>query len=307
MGQAGQVRFHACLARTLAIAAAAAAAAACAPATVSSGPARALQPVQTTAGAVRIAAAGDIASSPTSAEGTARLVETLAPDAVLTLGDNAYEDGTTAQFQQYYDPTWGRFRDITHPAPGNHDYHTPDAAGYFRYFADQVDGRPFYAWNAGAWRMYSLNCEIPCGKGSRQLRWLRHDLATIGNRPALGYLHEPLFSCSTGHEPSPVSRAIWRALDRSTGEILLTGHNHAYERFTRQHALGQRSVNGVREFVVGTGGAERYPLLSTCRHRQAGVDGTDGVLVLRLSATEYAWRFIGTDGRVRDRGATAIR
>jgi acid phosphatase type 7 len=290
-----------------AVAAAVALAAACAPLSVSRGATSALLPERITAGDVRVAAAGDIASTPTNAEGTARLVELLAPDAVLTLGDNAYDDGTTAEFQLYYDPTWGRFLDITHPAPGNHDYHTPDAAGYFRYFAEQVDDQRYYAWNAGAWRMYSLNCEIACGKGSRQLRWLKNDLETIGNRPALGYVHEPLFTCSTGHGPSPVSRALWRALDRSTGEIMLTGHNHAYERFSRQHSLGQRSVHGIREFVVGTGGAERYPLLSTCRHRQAGVDGVDGVLLLRLSATEYAWRFIGTDGRVRDRGATTIR
>lgn len=225
----------------------------------------------------------------------------------MTLGDNAYPEGTIAQFRQYYDPTWGRFRDITRPAPGNHEYYTPQAAGYFRYFADQVDGRRYYAWNAGAWRMYSLNCEIACGRGSRQLRWLRHDLAAIGDRPALGYLHEPLFTCSTGHGGSTIARAIWRVLDRNGGRILLSGHNHAYERFARQHALGQRSDSGVREFVVGTGGAERYPLQPRCRNRQSGVDGADGVLLLRLSPVEYSWRFISTDGRVRDRGDTPIR
>jgi 3',5'-cyclic AMP phosphodiesterase CpdA len=256
---------------------------------------------------VRVAAAGDIAASPTSAEGTARLIESLAPDAVVTLGDNAYTEGSTAQYRTYYNPTWGQFRDITHPAPGNHDYYTADAAGYFRYFADQVGGRPYYAWNAGGWRMYSLNCEIACGKGSAQLRWLRHDLAAIGDRPALGYLHEPLFTCSTGHAPSTKGRGIWRVLDRNGGRILLTGHNHAYERFARQHAFGQLSRNGLREFVVGTGGAERYPLLSSCRHRQAGVDGVDGVLVLRLSPVEYSWRFVGADGRGRDHGTTPIR
>jgi hypothetical protein len=255
---------------------------------------------------VRLAAAGDIAWGPTGAADTARLVRSLDPDAVLTLGDNAYPNGTLQQFRDTYDPTWGTFRDITRPAPGNHDYYTPGAAGYFRYFADRVGGRAYYAWNAGVWRMYSLNCEIACGKGSRPLAWLKADLAKIGGRPALGYVHEPLFTCSTGHDPSPVAKAVWRALDRAGGRILLTGHNHAYERFSRQHADGSPSRRGMREFVVGTGGAVRYPLLDSCRHRQAGVDGADGVLVLRLSADGYHWRFVTVGGKVRDRGRTAL-
>lgn len=264
--------------------------------------------VRSLAGAatVRVAAAGDIARTETSARGTARLVRSLDPDAVLTLGDNAYPTGAYQQFQQYYDPTWGTFRAITRPAPGNHDYYTSGAAGYFRYFRDEVADRPYYAWNAGVWRMYSLNCEIPCGRGSRQLAWLKRDLDRIGSRPALGYLHEPLFTCSTGHDPSTRARAIWRALDRGSGRILLAGHNHAYERFARQHADGTLSRRGVREFVVGTGGAETYPLLTKCRHRLAGVDGVKGVLVLRLSADGYRWRFVTTRGVVRDHGATSF-
>jgi acid phosphatase type 7 len=269
-------------------------------------PHAAAAPDLTTATTVRVAAAGDIARTETSARGTARLIRSLGPDAVLTLGDNAYPTGSFQQFQQYYDPTWGTFRAITHPAPGNHDYLTTGAAGYFRYFRDEVGDRPYYAWNAGTWRMYSLNCEIACGRGSRQLAWLEHDLDRIGSRPALGYVHEPLFTCSTGHDPSTLARPIWRALDRASGRILLTGHNHAYERFARQHADGSLSRRGVREFVVGTGGAERYALLRSCRHRLAAVDDSAGVLLLRLSADGYRWRFITTRGVVRDRGATSF-
>jgi hypothetical protein len=255
-----------------------------------------------TAAAVTVVAAGDIARNADDGRGTARLIARIRPDHVLTLGDNAYDDGADAQYLANYDPTWGRFRSITRPVPGNHEYGTPGARGYFQYFADQVRGRPYYAWTAGAWRMYALNCEIDCRAGSAQLAWLAADLARHSRRPALAYVHEPRFTCSTHHPPYVGLSAIWTELMRARGRIMLAGHNHAYERFAKQDAAGVRNRDGLRQFVVGTGGAGVYPLRPTCRNRLAEQAGAFGVLRLDLYSDHYTWRFVAVGGRVLDTG-----
>lgn len=251
---------------------------------------------------VTVVAAGDIARRPEHGEGTARLIQTILPDAVLPLGDNAYEDGTTEQYKRNYDPTWGQFKAITRPVPGNHEYHSRDAAGYFDYFREQVRGAAYYAWDAGAWRMYALNCEIDCGKGSAQLKWLQADLAAHPQQPALAYVHQPRFTCSTHHKPEEDLSPIWAALQRGNGRIMLAGHNHAYERFAKQNASGARDPDGLRQFVVGTGGAGFYELLPACTNRQAGNDTSAGVLRLDLGRRYYWWQFISVGGRVLDEG-----
>jgi 3',5'-cyclic AMP phosphodiesterase CpdA len=251
-------------------------------------------------GPVKIVAAGDIGKSPTAGELTAQLVESRRPDAVLTLGDNAYERGSLEEYLANYHPTWGRFKRITRPVPGNHEYGTPEAAGYFDYFGRRVADRPYYAWNAGTWRMYALNCEIDCGDGSAQLRWLTRDLARHRDRPALAYLHRPRYTCSK-HAPMVEVSPIWKALQRARGRLMLSGHNHVYERFAKQNANGRRAKDGLRQFVVGTGGAEPYELTAGCANRQASTDA-NGVLVLELGPNRYRWKFVDVDGRVRDRG-----
>lgn len=252
-------------------------------------------------GTVTVVAAGDIGKSPESGRRTARLIESLAPDAVLTLGDNAYDKGSLEEYRANYRPTWGAFKGITRPVPGNHEYGTSGAAGYFAYFSRRVGDRPYYAWNAGAWRMYALNCEIDCGAGSAQLAWLRRDLARNGTRPALAYLHRPRFTCSE-HDPYVGASALWAALQRARGRVVLSGHNHVYERFGKQNARGGWSRDGLRQFVVGTGGAELYGLRTPCPRRQASANEAAGVLVLELSRSGYRWRFVGVDGVVRDQG-----
>lgn len=254
---------------------------------------------------VTVVAAGDIAKSAAGSRATARLIRSLRPDAVLTLGDNAYDDGSVSDYARKYDPTWGRFKDITRPVPGNHEYHSEGAKGYFAYFADQVRGHAYYAWNAGAWRMYALNCEIDCGPDSRQLRWLRRDVAAHADRPMLAYLHQPRFTCSTRHPPERAVSALWSVLQGGRGRILLSGHNHAYERFAPLDARGSRDPDGLRQFVVGTGGAGLYALEDSCRHRLAGADHTTGVLVLRLEPRRFTWRFVSVTGATIDRGSGA--
>jgi hypothetical protein len=251
---------------------------------------------------VTVVAAGDIARNARQGTGTARLIASLDPDAVLALGDNAYDSGTYRDYLANYDPSWGRFRSITRPVPGNHDYEDHGGAGYYRYFVDQVHGAAYYGWTAGSWRMYALNCEIECGSGSAQLAWLRKDLAQHPGTPALAYVHEPRYTCSTHHAPFTGLDAIWTALQRADGRILLSGHNHAYERFAKQDASGHRAVDGLRQFVVGTGGAGHYALRPTCLNRLAADDQHFGVLRLRLSAHSYTWQFIAVGGSVIDAG-----
>ena len=253
-------------------------------------------------GIVTVVAAGDIADDADDGRGTARLIRSMAPDAVLALGDNAYDDGSATEYREKYDPTWGRFKAITRPVPGNHEYHTRGAAGYFEYFRKQVRGNAYYAWDAGSWRMYALNCEIDCGPGSAQLTWLRADLANHANRPALAYVHQPLFTCSTKHGPYQLLKPVWAALQRRSGRIMLAGHNHSYERFAQQDSTGARDADGLRQFVVGTGGKGNYELESSCRHRQAGNDTASGVLKLELGSRFYWWQFISVGGRVLDEG-----
>ena len=253
------------------------------------------------ADSVTIVAAGDIAGASRSGRLTAALIGSISPSAVLTLGDNAYEQGTLTEYRRYYEPTWGRFRAITRPIPGNHEYKTAGGRGYFQYFQAEVGDNEYYAWNAGPWRMYALNCEIPCGYGSAQLRWLRRDLASHPG-PSLAYVHEPRFTCSTVHPPLRRLTAVWSSLQRAGGRIMLSAHNHSYERFAPLSADGTPDRDGLRQFVVGTGGASLYPLQRDCRSRQAQNDRTLGVLKLVLGPTSSTWQVIADDGRGLDEG-----
>jgi len=255
---------------------------------------------------VTLTAAGDIARRPEDGKGTAALIGQVEPDAVLTLGDNAYDDGTLQEYEDNYDPTWGKFKRITRPVPGNHEYGTPGASGYFTYFRDQVKDNPYYAWDLGTWRMYALNCDIDCGNDSEQVEWLRQDLAKY-DKPALAYLHDSFFTCSTRHPPARRLDDIWQTLQSDQGQILLGAHNHSYERFARLDADGQPTEDGLRQFVVGTGGGALYQLADECQSREAGDDENNGILELTLEPDSFSWRFLAVDGTVVDEGSDQVR
>ena len=262
-----------------------------------------------TPGPETLVGAGDIASCALdSDEATARLVEAI-PGTVFTAGDNAYERGTAAEFAQCYDPTWGRFRERTRPAPGNHDYGTPGAAGYFEYFgaAAGTPGAGWYAFDLGAWRAYSLdsNCGSigGCGTGSPQLEWLRADIAQHAPRCIVAYWHHPLVS-SSRNRGNRVVVQLWRTLVDAGAEIVVNGHEHQYERFARLDARARPDPAGTRLFVVGTGGASlrsfRRPFANGSEVRDAE---TFGVLELTLAADGYSWRFHPAGGTVEDAGS----
>ncbi|MEV0717011.1 metallophosphoesterase [Asanoa sp. NPDC050611] len=261
---------------------------------------------------VVLAGAGDIAScASTDDSRTADLLDTI-PGEVFTLGDNAYNNGTAQEFADCYGPTWGRHRARTRPVIGNHEYNTPDARGYFDYFgaAAGKPGEGWYSYDAGAWHVVVLNsnCDVVrggCGAGSPQDSWLRADLAAAAKRTGctVAMWHHPLFTSSAAHGPTTAVRPLYQTLYDNGVELLLTGHNHQYERFAPQTPAGARDdQRGVREFVVGTGGGGPYAFREPEPNSEARLTGTPGVLRLTLSADAYDWRFVPVTGSTSDEG-----
>ena len=236
--------------------------------------------------------AGDIAlCGSRGTEATAALID-LVDGMVFTAGDNAYYQGTMSQFMQCYDPTWGRHKGRTRPAPGNHDYETPGASAYFDYFGPSAGprGLGYYSFNVGAWHVVSLNSNVPAGEGSGQLQWLREDLAATHARCVAAIWHHPLFS-SGQNGALPIMRDAWRVLREAGAEIVLSGHDHIYERFARQDESGRATIAGLRQFVIGTGGAElTNPVRVSGNSEVRGVGF--GVLKLTLNAESYSWEFL---------------
>jgi hypothetical protein len=260
---------------------------------------------------VTLMGAGDIAAHRDAATATGDLIRAGDPDAVFTTGDNAYPDGTPSDYAEKYDPTWGSFRDQTHPAPGNHDYLTEGAAGYVGYFGaekvtNDVDGGLYYAWDAGnGWRAYALNSEISAT--GAQLSWLQDDLAAHAGQRYIMYVHRPRFTSGAEHDPDDDICPLWDALAATGGlEIVLAGHNHQYERFAPMDCAGRASADGARSFVIGSGGASLYDFAETQPGSEFRNNSDFGVLRLELYETSYEWEFIasgiGHDGETVETG-----
>jgi Calcineurin-like phosphoesterase len=256
-----------------------------------------------------IAGAGDIAASNMAAAATARALDAINPALVYTLGDNAYPDGSAAGYAKYYAPTWGRFMPKTKPVPGNHEYMQPGAGPYFDYFGALagVRGSGYYAYRAGSWRVYALNSNIPMKAGSPQETWLRGDLAAHPHKCVLAYWHHPRFTAGKYHDDSR-SDGVWRALYGANAEIVLSGHDHNYQRYAPLSPTGVvEPGRGIREFVVGTGGAEHYELdPRDDGSREAQDQQAFGVLKLTLWNGGYRWDFVPAGGSTfTDSGAGA--
>lgn len=230
-------------------------------------------------------------------EATARLLDRQ-PGTVFTTGDNAYPSGRPEDFRDCYNPTWGRHRARTRPVPGNHDYETPGASGYFGYFGSNAGpaGLGYYAYTLGAWRIIALNSEVLASAGSAQAAWLRSELQSTPTQCTAAYWHRPLFS-SGPHGDNQDMRDLFRLLYDAGVEFVVTGHDHLYERFARLDPDGRTDqARGIRQFTVGTGGGEiNQPVFTK---PSSAVIGTSwGVIRFELSPGSYRWQFLPVDGQ----------
>ena len=247
--------------------------------------------------------AGDVAECGSrGTEATAALLDGIG-GTVFTAGDNAYPHGTTEEFLRCYDPTWGRHKGRTYPVPGNHDYDQPGAAPYYTYFGPRAGppGLGYYSYNLGAWHIVALNSNVPAGEGSAQLAWLRDDLASTPTRCLAAVWHHPLFT--SGPNPvQPEMRIAWRVLREAGAEFVVTGNDHLYERFTPADEFGRPLADGIRQFIVGTGGAPLYSFAAIHPESQARAS-VWGVIKFTLSPESYTWEFVPIAGEsFRDTG-----
>src|SRR5579872_2905795 len=253
---------------------------------------------------VVLLAAGDIAdcTNLAGAEATAKILEEN-DGVVAAIGDLAYPDGTAENFK-CYDKTWGRVKSRTRPAPGNHEFHSQGATFYFKYFGktagDPKDG--FYSYDLGAWHVISLNSECAeiggCNEGSREEKWLRADLAAHPAACTLAYFHKPLFSSGGAHGDAPEIKPLYQALYDANADVILSGHDHDYERFAPQDPDGKLDrARGIREFVVGTGGKNHRSFGAPEATTEVRDTTTFGVLKLTLKPASYDWKFIPEAGK----------
>jgi hypothetical protein len=272
-----------------------------------------------------IAAAGDIACDPSNSKfnggigvpdnchqlAVSNLIAGNGYSAVLALGDNQYYCGGLAAFQNSYQLSWGRFKAITHPAVGNHEYLTSGgtgcdatnagAAGYFNYFGSAAGqfGQGYYSFDVGSWHLIALNSNCGdaggCSASTPQGKFLAADLAAHANQCTLAYWHIPLFS--SGGRASSNSKSLFTQLYNKNADVVLTGHDHIYERFAPQDPNGVLdAAHGIREFVVGTGGANHTSLTTIAANSEVQNAATFGVLKLTLHPGSYDWRFIPEAG-----------
>ena len=269
-----------------------------------------------------VAAAGDL-SCPLSDPVTPTECQAAAvSDALLglpdlqqffALGDLQYVAGSLKDFTSSYELTYGRLKAITRPAVGNHEYMTKGAAGYFTYFgaAAGTPGEGWYSFDLGStWHVVVLNSNcgrVGCDVGSPQEQWLRTDLAASTRPCTIGFWHHPLFSSGDHHGGDLRTAPLWQALLDNGAELILTSHDHDYERFAPQLADGTPSDLGIRAFVVGTGGRSQHVFAPTPAPNSEVRLSSFGYLRLALGESGYDFAFVSPDGTVLDQGSGTCR
>ncbi len=223
------------------------------------------------------------------------------PDVVAIVGDSQYADGVYSDFMASYDKSWGRLKSRTRPAVGNHEMHT-GGAGFSEYFGELAGPRStfYYSYDVGTWHVVVLNSNcaaVSCSAGSAQERWLRADLAAHPARCTVAYMHHPRFS-SGDHGNATEVRPLWDALYAGRADLVLAGHDHDYERFAKMRPDGSvDEVNGIRSFVVGSGGKGFRPFGSIQPNSLARNASVFGVLRLQLGSSGYTWAFVPEAGK----------
>jgi hypothetical protein len=278
-------------------------------------PTAAPSPGATPSGDPVLVGAGDIGDCASDGdERTAALLDAIA-GTVFTAGDHAYDDGSIGAFEACYAPSWGRHLARTRPAPGNHDYETEEAGGYRAYFgpAAAPDGATWYSYDLADWHVVVLDSNCPeledgCGSDSPQVAWLRADLEASDATCTVAIWHHPRFSSGEAHGDDPSVGPFWDVLHEVGAEVVVNGHDHDYERFALQDPTGARDPErGIRQFVVGTGGAPLRGFGEPRPNSQVRSAFAHGVLALTLHPGSYNWRFHAVDGSVDDQGSGACR
>ena len=258
-------------------------------------------------GDATILAAGDIGDCTQGASVTARLLDTLSGE-VLTLGDHVYPSATREGFAGCYQSTWGRHKGRTRSSPGNHDWGEEGGRPYFEYFGAGAGppGAGYYSFDIGAWHVLSLNSNIAAGVSSAQFQWVTADLMAHQSRCTMAIWHHSRFSSGPSGDV-PAMQQIWWLLDGHGVDVVLSAHDHLYERFAPQDHEGTPSPNGIRLFVVGTGGAPANGVQTVKRNSEAR-ESAWGVLRMTLRPDSYAWQFVGVPGSpFRDVGSDVCR
>jgi hypothetical protein len=252
-----------------------------------------------------LAGAGDIAHcSQGNSEATSKLLDRIS-GTVFTLGDNVQDQGRSEEYEKCFEPTWGRHRWRMMPTVGNHDWYGGKGGPYFSYFGDSAGppGLGYYATTLGAWHVISLNSEIAAGPGSAQYDWLKTELAFSSADCTLVMWHRPFFTSGPNGNADQM-RDVWRLLAFYRVDLVLSGHNHQYERFAPQDADGRMDPAGPRQFVVGTGGYPLYGRTRAAANSEAFHSDAWGVLKLTLKASSYDWEFLPVAGQsFRDSGS----
>ena len=269
-----------------------------------------------------VAAAGDIACAPPGTRTASKCHQAATADllagadAVLPIGDEQYNCGQLSAFNQVYDASWGQYKSVSNPAVGDNEYagngcSTPGASGYFTYFGDRATPQEpgctasckgYYSYDVGAWHVVALNSECTqpgvggCSASSPQVQWLKADLAAHPNTCTLAYFHRPYFSDKGGTVAKV--KQLFTALYNGGADVLLVGHQHIYERFRPQSPSGAAATNGVRQFIVGTGGrSQTTPASPPPAGSEKQNSGTFGVLKLTLHPTSYDFQFVPEAGK----------
>ncbi len=269
---------------------------------------------------LKVVAVGDISCSNLPAtdtqcqqNSTADLIQKINPDLVLALGDLQYGGGSLTDFQTFYDQSWGEFKDKTKPAVGNHEYEESNAKGYLDYFngVNNFSGiagdrdKGFYSIEKNGWKIIALNSNCwavgGCNKESLQNKWLEKELANL-NQCQLVFFHHPLYSSGL-HGVNEMVRPIWEILYKNQVELVLNGHDHLYERFALQDSNGFKSEEGIRQFVVGTGGRNLYEIKTVLPNSDIRINDQFGVLELNLKDNKYDWQFISINNQILDSGS----
>lgn len=268
---------------------------------------------QTTSGDPVILAAGDIAKCNRDQDSMTAYLLGSTTGPILAIGDTAYESGSPQEFADCWAPTWGQQDGRIYPVPGNHEYLTGGAAGYFGYFGDRAtplepgcrkECNGYYSFDVGAWHIVALNSELPGDRIAEQTRWLRDDLAAHPSVCTLAFWHKPRYS--SGYHNGGSGQEFFQALYDYGADIVLSGHDHDYERFAPQDNSAQYAPDrGIRQFVVGTGGDALRDYKFIQPNSEVRNSETWGVIKLTLHPTSYDWEFLPISGQTWTDSGTA--